>query len=80
VNVTEKAFLRLLPWMTNMPHIGMFTAEGGSCPYCGHTKLERDGITHTNVQSYYLFRCLNCKGWARGTTTLQDPTRTRPIR
>ena len=80
VVVTEKAYLRILPWITGAPHQGMFTAQGGSCPYCGSTKLELDGITHTNVQSYRLFQCTKCKGWSRGTTTLQDPTRTRPIR
>lgn len=80
VVVTEKAYLRLLPWITDAPHLGMFTGEGGSCPYCGSTKVKRDGITHTNVQSYWLFECQNCGGWLRGTTTLQDPTRTRAIR
>ena len=80
VTITEKAFLRVLPWLTNSPHQGMFTGDGHSCPYCGHTKLRRDGLTHTLVQSYQLYECLNCHGWIRGTTRMQDPTRTRAIR
>jgi DNA-directed RNA polymerase subunit RPC12/RpoP len=80
VVVTEKAYLRLLPWLTNSPHLAMFTREGRSCPYCGGKKLNQDGYTHTNVQSYRLYECLRCGGWARGTVTLQDATRTRATR
>ena len=80
VVITERAYLRLLPWITNAPHHGMFTQDGHSCPYCGSKNLKRDGITRTNVQSYQLYECLNCHGWVRGTTKYQDPTRTRAIR
>lgn len=82
VVVTEKAYLRLLPWITNAPHYGMFTADGLSCPYCGGTKLVEDGVTHTLVQSYPLFQCANkaCGGWCRGTTRLQNPIVTRAVR
>lgn len=80
VIVTEKVYLRLLPWITNAPHLAMFTREGHSCPYCGSKKLTRDGLTHTLVQSYQLYACGNCGGWVRGTTRYQDPTRTRAMR
>jgi hypothetical protein len=81
VIVTEKAYLRLLPWITNAPHLGMFTGDEFCCPYCGSTKLARQVFpTHTLVQSYTLFECTNCHGWIRGTTRQQDPTRTRAIR
>lgn len=80
VRVTEKAYLRLLPWVTNAPHHGMFTADEFSCPYCGARKLTRTGETHTNVQSYALYSCGNCGGWCRGNKRLQDPTHTRAMR
>jgi len=82
VNVTEKAYLRLLPWLTNTPHLGMYMSSGDGfvCPYCGGRKLRRDGETHTNVQSYPLYNCGNCQGWSRGTVRMQDPTHTRAIR
>lgn len=80
VLITEKAYLRLLPWITNAPHHGMFTQDAHSCPNCGSKKLKRDGLTHTNVTSYQLYECLNCHAWVRGTTKYQDPTRTRAIR
>lgn len=80
VRISEKAYLKLLPWLTNAPHIGMFTTDEHSCPYCGGTKLVRDGHHHTNVTSYRLYQCTNCKGWVRGTAKLQDATRTRAAR
>lgn len=80
VKITEKAYLHLLPWLTNAVHLGMLTASEHSCPYCGGKKLVRDGHHHTNATSYRLYRCSNCKGWVRGTAKLQDATRTRAAR
>lgn len=82
VKVTEKAYLTLLPWLTNAPHLGMWTGEIFSCPYCGGKRLERAGIAHTLVQQYELYQCQSkhCGGWVRGVTRKQDPTRTRAIR
>lgn len=80
VNVTEKAFLRLMPWLLSAPHMGMFTRMERSCPYCGSTKLVQDGVTHANVTSYYLYECGHCGGWSRSVVKLQDATRTRAAR
>lgn len=80
VVITEKAYLRLLPWLTNAPHLGMYTGDGLSCPYCGSTKLERSEMAHTNVTRYQLYSCGHCGGWVRGVTKYQDPTRSRAIR
>jgi len=81
VIVTERAYLRLLPWIVNAPHLGMFVADAGFiCPYCGSKSLNRDGLTHTYVQSYALYQCAKCEGWVRGLTRMQDPTRTRAMR
>lgn len=80
VLVTERAFFRLLPWLTNAPHLAMFTRDEFACPYCGKKGLNREGITHTLVQSYRLYQCPRCEGWVRGITRLQDPTHTRAAR
>lgn len=82
VIVTEKAYLRLLPWLTNAPHLGMFMREESFvCPYCG-AKIGHslEGLAHTLVQAYDLFQCKRCEGWSRGLTRKQDPTRTRALR
>lgn len=82
VKITEKAYLRLLPWLTNAPHLGMFMREESFvCPYCG-SKIGHslEGLAHTLVQAYDLFQCKRCLGWSRGLTRKQDPTRTRALR
>lgn len=80
VKVTEAAYLRLLPWLTDSPHLGMYSADGKICPYCGSKKLKTDGNVHTYVQSYWAFECGHCGGWSRSTGRLQDATVTRSIR
>ena len=81
VKVTERAYFRLLPWLTNAPHLGMFMREEQFvCPYCGAKRLSLDGLAHTLVQSYDMFECKRCEGWSRGLHRKQDPTRTRALR
>jgi len=80
VIVTEGTYLRLLPWLTNSPHIGMFSAKGDVCPYCGSSEIATDGMAHTNVQSYVMYNCRSCGGWSRGTKRMQEATGTRAIR
>lgn len=79
VRLTEKLYHYLLPWLTAVPHIGQMAGIEHSCPHCGGDKLKRDGTAHAFVTSYRLFECLNCHAWVRGTTKLQDATRTRPM-
>lgn len=80
VKVTEGAYVRLLPWITNAPHLAMFTGDTFACPHCGSRKLTRDGATSTLLQRYPLFQCGNCTGWSRGLERLQDPIRTRAVK
>lgn len=79
VRLTEKLYHYLLPWLTAVPHIGQMEGKENSCPYCGGTKLVRDGVAHAFVTSYRLYQCSNCTAWVRGTAKLQDATRTRPM-
>lgn len=67
VIVTEDAYLQLLPWQKNAPHIGLYTQDGDSCWACGSVNLEANGYLSTGVQSYDAFKCLTCGAWNRGT-------------
>lgn len=80
VRLTEKLYFYLLPWLTSVPHLGQMEGKEHSCPYCGGTKLVRDGTAHAFVTSYRLYQCKNCTAWVRGTKKLQDATQTRPMR
>lgn len=77
VVLTEHLYIKLLPWLSGVPHMGMFVAEGGDCPYCGSRNLTEDGTTNTLVQKYALFNCDNCQGWSRGNKPIRTPIETR---
>lgn len=77
VVLTEKLYVKLLPWLKNVPHMGMFVINGGSCPYCASDSFEHKGTTNTFVQQYPLYNCNNCEGWFRGTIPLKTPITTR---
>jgi DNA polymerase elongation subunit (family B) len=80
VKLTEKLYHYLLPWLTNVPHVGqMDGADGSSCWACGGTKLRRDGTAHAFVTSYRLYQCLKCGAWVRGTSRLQTTVTTRQV-
>jgi DNA polymerase elongation subunit (family B) len=77
VALTEKLFHVLLPWLTQVPHIGQLAQAGGGCWACGSEKLARDGSYTAYVTSYPLHRCTNCGAWVRGTNKLEHVTKTR---
>lgn len=79
VRITESLYVKLLPWLKSVPHIGMFAGDGHVCPYCGSDALTEDGETHTQVQTYALFQCNGCGGWSRGTKTRGISQQTRIV-
>lgn len=78
VVLTEQLYVRLLPWLTGVPHMGMFVADA-KCPYCGSQDIVADGETTALVQRYELFHCNNCQGWSRGNKPIRNPIETRKV-
>jgi hypothetical protein len=78
VVLTEQLYVKLLPWLTNVPHMGMFVAEG-KCPYCGSQNITEQGETTALVQKYPLLHCENCEGWSRGNKPILNPIETRKV-
>lgn len=78
VLLTENLYVRLLPWLTGVPHMGMFVADG-QCPYCGSQDMLQDGETTALVQRYVQYRCGNCQGWSRGNKPIANPITTRRV-
>lgn len=77
VLLTESLYVKLLPWLKNIPHMGMFSTEGDTCPYCGSLDIIHTGETHTLVQTYDLYKCDNCSGWSRGNKPIREPLQLR---
>jgi len=78
VKLTEQVYLRLLPWVPNHPHVGLFGADGG-CPMCGSDALEESGTTPALSLTYPLFRCQDCGANVRGTTAVGDRPDTKGL-
>jgi DNA polymerase elongation subunit (family B) len=65
VRITERLYLRLLPWISSHPNLNLWAKSDGSCPNCLCKKLEQDGSTFTPQTEYALFRCTRCGVWLR---------------
>lgn len=64
VRILERLYLRLLPYMTNHPHLG---TELGRCPKCRSANLTQRGFRYTRKTSIERIACRDCGGWFDGT-------------
>jgi DNA polymerase elongation subunit (family B)/predicted RNA-binding Zn-ribbon protein involved in translation (DUF1610 family) len=66
VNLLEKLYKRLLPWIKTHPNHGVFDEVGHpSCPNCGGGRLQRRGHARSLVNLYARFQCFDCGTWCR---------------
>lgn len=66
VVLTEELYKRVLPWIENHPHKGLYADEEDVCPNCGGSDLEKRGFAYTGVSKFQRFRCKQCGRWSRG--------------
>lgn len=71
----EQLYLRLRPWMSSHPNVGMYRPEA-VCPKCGSNNLKWEGWYRNKTTKYHAFSCRDCGGWGRDTKNLQ---RIRPL-
>lgn len=84
VALTEQLMLELLPWLTDMPHMGVLISDGESqrCYACGSKITEKHRWSkpaRAYVREYALYRC-SCQAWNRTTFLTGKPQFTRPVR
>lgn len=62
VVILEEIYVKLLPWITNHPNLGLFDdREVMICPACGSDDIEVvNKISTTSVNAYRQYRCNNC--------------------
>jgi hypothetical protein len=63
VRILERLYRRLLPYMTNHPHLGV---EVGRCPKCRSANLTHRGFRYTRMYSIERIACRDCGGWSDG--------------
>ncbi len=80
VVLTEKLYDRLLPWVPNHPHAGLYTDdERPRCGRCGSTKLHKRGLAHAQRVSYQRYQCQGCGSWSRGNRIERRAGELRPV-
>lgn len=62
--LTEKLYLKLLPWISTHPNVGMFT-DKVACSRCGSGKLQSRGTVVNSTTKYRRLCCASCGGWMR---------------
>lgn len=83
VDVLEEVYLKMRPWITDHPNMGVLKEEGRPiCPKCGSGELQKPRRKHyctTNTGKYDLFVCRNCGGYCRGRTTVYDKEKRKAL-
>lgn len=70
VVITEKLYLKILPWIPNHPNMGLFNGEQDVCPNCGGKHLEKRGLSFTAAGKYQRYQCKACGSWSRSKTNV----------
>lgn len=65
VVLTEQVYERLLPWIKNHPHRGLYGGDKDGCPRCGHAHVIKRGFAHTPTSSFQIVQCKSCGGYSR---------------
>lgn len=76
VRLTEKLYLRLLPWLPSGVNIPLLAGNDSGCPVCGSSKLKSEGdSTFTALTEYALYSCTRCGNWVRSNIVKNRTTR-----
>lgn len=63
VNLLEKVFKKLRPYMQNHINRELFGFSG--CPRCGCKKIQSRGVHRAITKLYQRWQCMGCGGWFR---------------
>lgn len=72
VNLTEKVFHRLLPWIAPFPHQGLYGGPRAGCPRCGSMQVEQREYSVKLAGKYARWFCLRCKGYFDGSHRVES--------
>lgn len=64
VDITERLYLRIRPFIRNHPHLG--TVGANECGACGSTSLQSRGTRRTKAFRIQRLQCNSCGAWGDG--------------
>jgi len=68
VELLERIYLRLRPWIKNHPNMGVYSDEK-VCPKCGSIDIHLRGFGFNNSGKFQRIHCLGCGAWSRSRLT-----------
>lgn len=71
VRITERLYLRIRPWITDHPHVGLWNGNLEGCPKCGSTERQSRGYRHTLTGTFRQYQCTKCRGWYQNTRSVE---------
>lgn len=67
VNLLEKIYLKLRPYMDNHPNANLFIeSKVPVCPSCSSVHLQSRGYRRTRTSMFRKFHCQDCGAWSSG--------------
>jgi hypothetical protein len=64
VKLTEKLYHKVLPYVTNHPHMG--TTRADACGACGSRNTQSRGVRRTKASIIARIQCTDCGSWQSG--------------
>lgn len=74
VDLLEKWYLKLRPWISNHPNMNLILGGIFNCPKCGSNQTHKRGYDTTKTSTYQRYFCLNCGSWPRGELIKREKT------
>lgn len=65
VELLEKIYIKLLPWMETHPNMNLINGNNNGCPNCGSKDLHKRGFATTRVAKFQRWQCQKCGAWSR---------------
>lgn len=67
VDLLYELYMRLRPWATNHPNLGLIKDRPNTCPICGSIgKMQARGYLYTRTSKRRRYQCTHCGGWSTG--------------
>ena len=72
VDLLEKWYLQLRPWINNHPNMNLIIGGIYNCPKCNSEHTIKKGVRFTSIRTYQKWHCLNCGAWSQGELLKQE--------
>ena len=72
VNLLEKVYNRLMPWIKSHPNHNLYGTSQHNCPTCGSDKLQRRGFSHSITGTSQRWQCTSCGSWSQSVKSIRD--------